>query len=527
MTARETPEALALPPGVDGARVARVQAAIGERYTLLAFIGRGATASVFKARNLKLDRVEALKILSPECDHSQESAKRFLNEAQVAASLDHPNIVTIHDFGNAEGILWYSMRLIEGRTLQSLLDDRGPLDKATTIRLALPLLDALEYSHRRGVVHRDIKPSNIMLDGEGAPSLVDFGIAKTPENILKTRTGVLLGTPAYVAPEQVSTGIIDARADLYSLGVTLYQMLAGAFPFSGTTVLATVVKRLTYAPEPLSEKRPGLDPRLVAIVMHALERRPERRWGSAREMREALIAIASETSAPSGAPSLPTGSPLARQSGGRRTDADATMRVMATRRAPLRHVGLLVVASMLAAGTIGLVLLRGGATRQPVPVKEASAPFAVATHPPHGSTAEPTAAPEVRTPGTGTAAMRANPTAPADHSQGAVPSRGPTASEARTLQAEAASRPVTYPELMEQAPRAMPAALAELCRGQTVNLSLLITADGRVARARVLSAEKKECGEAAVALVRGDRYRPAADAAGRPLETTIAVAVPF
>ena len=152
------------------------------------------------------------------------------------------------------------MQLVEGRTLSGEVRERGPLRERETARIAIPLLEALEYSHARGIVHRDIKPENIILDREGRPFLMDFGIAKSAGSLVKTQTGFLLGTPAYVAPEQAQGKKLDGRADLYALGVTLYKTVSGAYPFEASDPLQAVILRLTQPPRPLAEARPGSRP---------------------------------------------------------------------------------------------------------------------------------------------------------------------------------------------------------------------------------------------------------------------------
>ncbi|MBK9089619.1 MAG: serine/threonine protein kinase [Holophagales bacterium] len=267
-----------------------LQELLGDRYRIDRELGRGGFATVYQVWNPRLERSEALKVLAPGHQADEDFSRRFTQEVRLAAALEHPSIVKVYDFGETGGIYWYTMQLVEGRTLSGEVRERGPLRERETARIAIPLLEALEYSHGRGIVHRDIKPENIILDREGRPFLMDFGIAKSAGSLVKTQTGFLLGTPAYVAPEQAQGKKLDGRADLYALGVTLYKTASGVYPFEANDPLQAVILRLTQPPRPLGEARPGADPAFAGIVMRALEREPEGRWDSARAMRDALDA---------------------------------------------------------------------------------------------------------------------------------------------------------------------------------------------------------------------------------------------
>ena len=182
-------------------RLARLANLLADRYQFLSLLGEGGSGTVYEVSNRSLERIEALKVLTDAFQEAGASA-RFAQEARVAAALAHPNIVKVHAFGQEEGIHWYSMELIDGPALGDLVEAGVHFDPAMFLRLAMPILGALAFSHERGVIHRDIKPANILFDLAGRPCLADFGVAKTAENVLRTRTGQLLGTPAYVAPEQ-------------------------------------------------------------------------------------------------------------------------------------------------------------------------------------------------------------------------------------------------------------------------------------------------------------------------------------
>jgi serine/threonine-protein kinase len=201
-------------------RLARLASLLADRYEFQAVLGVGGSGKVYEVRHRGLGRREALKVLS-ETSQEPEAVERFTQEARIAATLDHPGIVRVHDFGMDGGIRWYTMQLMDGPSLATWIDQNLPLSQRDLASVAIPILEALEFSHGRGVVHRDIKPANILFDHKGHPRLADFGIAKSEGSLLKTQTGVLMGTPAYASPEQALGEAVDARSDQYSLGITL------------------------------------------------------------------------------------------------------------------------------------------------------------------------------------------------------------------------------------------------------------------------------------------------------------------
>ncbi len=267
-----------------------VPARIG-RYEVLAELGRGGMGAVYKARDPVLDRLVAVKRLSAEVLAEPGMRERFLREARSAARLQHPNIVTVHEFGEADGVPFIAMELLEGDNLADAVDAGRLPDLASRLGVVVQLCDALHYAHGHGVIHRDVKPSNVAILPSGAVKIVDFGIAFLEGGTLATRTGMLLGTPAYMAPEQFTGGTVDARVDMWSLGVILYELVAGRRPFEGDTVLALIYQIVHQPPPPLVELAPGTPARLVAAVARALEKDPRRRFPDLEAMGRELRAV--------------------------------------------------------------------------------------------------------------------------------------------------------------------------------------------------------------------------------------------
>ncbi|MGH7695340.1 MAG: protein kinase domain-containing protein [Gemmatimonadaceae bacterium] len=271
----------------------RVVAAIGDTYEVEAEIGRGGMAAVYRARDLKLKRLVAIKVLPPDLAFREEVRTRFLREAQTAAQLNHPNIVPIFSVDERVGLVYFVMALVEGESLGARLtrERRPPVNDVT--RTLREVADALGYAHARGIVHRDIKPDNILLDAAtGRAMVTDFGIARAAEGDSRlTVTGIAVGTPTYMSPEQaLGERDVDGRSDQYSLAVVAYQMLTGQPPFAATNTPAMLLKHISEPPAPLSELRPDLPPGLIVSVERALAKKPAERWPNAYAFRDALTA---------------------------------------------------------------------------------------------------------------------------------------------------------------------------------------------------------------------------------------------
>ncbi len=270
----------------------RVVAAIGHQYEIENEIGRGGMSVVYRARDLRLNRPVAVKVLPPELAYDPAIRTRFTREAQTSAQLSHAHIVPIYDVGEQNGIAYFVMALITAGNLAALLgrEPRQPIDEVR--RFLAEIADALAYAHLRGVIHRDIKPDNVLLEEDSGRALVtDFGIARAiAAGTRLTVTGNAIGTPTYMSPEQaMGEREIDGRSDIYSLGVIGYQMLTGRVPFAAGNSMALLLKHVSERPRPISELRPETPKALHEAIDRALMKAPEDRWPNASALRDALL----------------------------------------------------------------------------------------------------------------------------------------------------------------------------------------------------------------------------------------------
>ena len=272
---------------------ARLAEALGDAYTIEGEVGRGGMGVVYRARDERLQRRVAIKVLPPELAFQQDIRERFTREAQTAARLSHPHIVPIHSVGEANGLVYFVMGYVDGESVAARIRRKGQLPVEESRRIMMETADALSAAHALSVIHRDIKPDNILLEGtRGRVMVTDFGIAKalsaTPQATL-TGIGVAIGTPAFMSPEQAAgEREIDGRSDLYSLGVVTYQMLTGSLPFNAPTVAGILMKQITEAAPDLRTKRGDVPEDLAVAVGRCLEKDPESRWGTADALRRAL-----------------------------------------------------------------------------------------------------------------------------------------------------------------------------------------------------------------------------------------------
>ncbi len=261
-------------------------ASLGD-YDLLEEIGRGGMGVVYRAWQKSLRREVALKVLPPELAHQPWVARRFAAEARKMAQLSHPNITPVYQVGEETGHQFFAMHYLRGGALSQRLQS-GPLSVPQALWIAVQILEALDYAHRRGVIHRDVKPANILFDEQGTPVLTDFGIAKAADDQQLTTIGTSVGTPRYMSPEQAASKQVDHRADIYAMGIVLYEMVCGRPPFDGPSSVAIAVRHINEPPVPPRALRPDLPLWLESVILKALAKDPGERFASAGEMAEAL-----------------------------------------------------------------------------------------------------------------------------------------------------------------------------------------------------------------------------------------------
>jgi len=286
---------------------------VGERigdYQVIERIGAGGMGAVYKVRNLITDRIDAMKVLLPDLRQAADLAERFNREIKVHASLVHPNIAALHTAMRVENQLLMIMEFVEGTSISTRLR-QGPIQCHESVAYICQVLSALSYAHERGIIHRDIKPANIMVTPHRIVKLMDFGIATTTnsanlQNRL-TAAGMALGSVHYMSPEQVKAGAPDARSDLYSLGITFYEMVTGQCPIRGNSEYEIMAAHLAMAPPPPTEINPFLPPAVAAIIIKSIQKRPDDRFQTAADFRASLEALSAGAGATSVQPVLVSG----------------------------------------------------------------------------------------------------------------------------------------------------------------------------------------------------------------------------
>jgi eukaryotic-like serine/threonine-protein kinase len=270
------------------------QTVVAGRYRVEGALGHGGMASVLRARDDELDRPVAIKLLDEHLARDASVRTRFLREARLSAALAHPNVVSVFDAGEEDGRPYIVMECVEGRTLADLLADRGRVPWQEAVRLALQVCAGLEHAHRAGLVHRDVKPQNLLLREDGTLKIADFGIARAAEQTRLTQAGTILGTAAYLSPEQAAGDEVTAAADVYALGAVLYELLTGRTPYTFETLAELAHRQAVEPVEPIRELAPDVPAAVEDVVMRCLARNPAYRPASAaetgKELRAALPA---------------------------------------------------------------------------------------------------------------------------------------------------------------------------------------------------------------------------------------------
>ena len=264
---------------------------LGSRYEIIEKIGNGGMATVYKARDLVLKRYVAVKILREEYTTDNEFIKRFNTEAESAASLTHPNIVSVYDVGREGNLYYIVMELIKGKTLKEIIIEDGRMSWKWSVKIAKQIAQALETAHRNNIIHRDIKPHNIIITEDGTAKVTDFGIAKAVSNSTITAFGTTIGSVHYFSPEHARGGYTDAKSDIYSLGVVLYEMVTGKVPFDADTPVSVALKHMQEKPVPPIELNPTIPQSLNDLILKAMEKDPSMRYNTATEMIEDLDKI--------------------------------------------------------------------------------------------------------------------------------------------------------------------------------------------------------------------------------------------
>ena len=266
----------------------RFKNAVSERYDIINELGRGGMAIVFLAKDKRLERKVAIKLLPEEFQHDDNFRERFIREAKISAKLSHPNIVQIHDVNEIDDFTYFSMSYIDGISLSKVVRKGVPVNPKVIVRIGIQICFALQKAHEQGVIHRDIKPENILIDKKHMPIVVDFGIAKALTESRLSQTGMLIGTPHYMSPEQIKTGIVDGRSDIYSLGCVLYEMATGRPPFKGLDPTSLMYNQVNVMPETPSKVNSHLPEPLSEIIMKAVAKDPSERFQTVAELGKTL-----------------------------------------------------------------------------------------------------------------------------------------------------------------------------------------------------------------------------------------------
>ena len=345
-------------------------------YRIINQIGRGGMATVYKAYQPSVDRYVAVKVLPSQLAESREFAARFQQEARIIARLEHPHILPVFDYGESDGVAYFVMRYMDAGTLKEKMIEGRPLPLNDIDRLFTQLAEALSYAHSRGIVHRDLKPANVLIDAQGNVFLTDFGIAKLLESASPrlTQTDAIMGTPAYISPEQAQGNPVDQRSDIYSLGIILYEMVTGSVPFTAETPLAVLFKHISDPLPPPSLVRPDIPPAIEQVLLKALAKDPKDRFATASEFMAAWKRAleARETAQRERAPEVLTVPPSPTTTGAQTQPKPVTATRAASKSGmPTVWIGGCLVAACAVFGLGGVALMAtnlwGSSTASPAP----------------------------------------------------------------------------------------------------------------------------------------------------------------
>src|ERR1700742_194844 len=267
-------------------------AIVDNRYKVLSRLGAGGMADVFLAEDQQLGHKAALKLLHRRFSADPDFVERFRREAQAAAGLQHPNVVSVYDRGNFEDTYYIAMEYLPGRSLKQLIRQEAPLDPVRAIDITIQILKAARFAHRHGVIHRDLKPHNVIVDEAGHVRVTDFGAARAGASD-RTETGSIMGTAQYLSPEQAQGHAVSASSDLYSIGVVLYEMLTGRVPFDAESAVTIALKHVSKAPTPPRALNPAIPPELEQVVLWTLNKDPADRPGDAQQLIDVLEGVKS------------------------------------------------------------------------------------------------------------------------------------------------------------------------------------------------------------------------------------------
>ncbi|MBO0831063.1 MAG: Stk1 family PASTA domain-containing Ser/Thr kinase [Actinobacteria bacterium] len=386
---------------------------LGDRYELDRIVGRGGMAEVFRARDIRLNRIVAVKTLRNDLARDQTFQARFRREAQSAASLNHPSIVAVYDTGEdmvgGTPLPYIVMEFVEGQTVRDLLRDDRRLQPERAVEITDALLEALEYSHRNGIVHRDIKPGNVMLTRSGHVKVMDFGIARSVSDsqLTLTQTAQVIGTAHYMSPEQARGERVDARSDLYSTGCLLYELLTGRPPFTGDSPLTIAYQHVKQDPVPPSRVDPQAPAWADGLVLKALQKDQARRYQSAAQMRAdiqralagAPLAAPEPETRSRVTPTAPKTKPWSRVTTAPKTQPWSWVMPTSPKPKTRSWVTLAVVIAMLTVAILGIKLLTGSNNTAGVPSVTGSGPAVSHSHSRHSQSAglTPTAQPSPAT----------------------------------------------------------------------------------------------------------------------------------